>query len=119
MSRGGHFRNISTGPLQKKKPIPLTVAQLGPNNLIGEDDIFDQAFNRTTVKCISQTGELFVFQKEDFEKCKGFSEVGTRTGNFYITLRKEIDRKLQKYIDAIKARNTWAKQTVALGAGLT
>lgn len=53
---------------------------LGPENLVGDDDVFDSVTYRTTVKCVSQKGELYVIMKEDFEKAKSFQLAKTANG---------------------------------------
>ena len=35
-------------------------------NMIGEDDVFTEENYRTSVKCVSQTAELYEIRKEDF-----------------------------------------------------
>ena len=66
------FPQKLTSGNNRQKTAGYTVGMLGPENLVGDDDVFDSVTYRTTVKCVSQKGELYVIMKEDFEKVRSF-----------------------------------------------
>lgn len=104
----------------KLKPAGYTVGMLGPMNIVGDDDVFDSLYYRTTVKCTTQKGELYVIMKEDFEKAKSFQLItrrqdGGKCHDFYEMIQSEIKRKMAMYKRAIKAQ-VWAKESFCIGS---